>query len=270
MEEQVGELSAYVEIAKKRCAEGMLRAQNKRNNRKPPYHGLLVLLIVLAHGIARAQTIEHKEAILIDVSGSIGRAGPSDLFREYLTSTRKLLLSEPQKSRVWVSSISSESFGGVREVAKGWTPGAGPAFSDELNLARRQIVSMFEKNSSGMSTASAGTDIIGGLFRMKALFESGSASQFSKTIFIFSDMVNETKEFQMPAILPGGPEKMLEQAKANGLLVPLKGYKIYVYGASPNGLTPQGWLIVKNFWTMYFAAAGAELVTYSAECDVER
>ena len=59
-------------------------------------------------------------------------------------------------------------------------------------------------------------------------------------------------------------------AKANGLLVPLKGYKIYVYGASPNGLTPQGWLIVKNFWTMYFAAAGAELVTYSAECDVER
>ena len=69
---------------------------------------------------------------------------------------------------------------------------------------------------------------------------------------------------------PGGPEKMLEQAKANGLLVPLKGYKIYVYGTSPNGLTPQGWLIVKNFWTMYFATAGAELVTYSAECDVER
>jgi hypothetical protein len=276
LEENVSQLHAYIEIAKKRCAEGILRAQNTRNNRKPPYHGTfaLLLFIVLAGGIARAQAVAHEEGILIDVSGSIGRAGgTSELFREYLTATRKLLLSEPAKSRVWVSSISSESFGGVREVVKGWTPESRPAFQDELNLARRQIASRFEKNSSGMSAASAGTDIFGGLWRMKALFESGSASGdngVSKTIFIFSDMVNETKEFQMPAILPSGPEKMLEQAKANGLLVPLKGYRIYIYGASPNALTPQGWLTVKNFWTMYFAAAGAELVSYSAEYDVQR
>jgi hypothetical protein len=276
LEENVSQLHAYIEIAKKRCAEGILRAQNTRNNRKPPYHGTfaLLLFIVLAGGIARAQAVAHEEGILIDVSGSIGRAGgTSELFREYLTSTRKLLLSEPAKSRVWVSSISSESFGGVREVVKGWTPEARGIFTDDLDRARHQVATSFAKNVSGMSAASAGTDIFGGLWRMKTLFESGSASGdsgVSKTIFIFSDMVNETKEFQIPAILPSGPEKMLEQARANGLLVPLKGYQIYIYGASPNGLTPQGWLTVKNFWTMYFEAAGAELVSYSAECDVQR
>jgi hypothetical protein len=74
----------------------------------------------------------------------------------------------------------------------------------------------------------------------------------------------------MPSLLPTGPEQMLERAKANGLIVPLAGYKIYVYGATPNGLSPQAWLAVKAFWTMYFAAAGAELVSYSAECDVQR
>lgn len=275
LEENVSQLHAYIEIAKKRCAEGILRAQNKRNNRKPPYHGTfaLLLFVALASGMAHAQGVAHEEGILIDVSGSIGRAGASELFREYLTATRKLLLSEPAKSRVWVSSISSESFGGVREVVKGWTPEARGIFTDDLDRARHQLATSFAKNASGMSAASAGTDIFGGLWRMKTLFESGSASEgsgVSKTIFIFSDMVNETKEFQIPAILPSGPEKMLEQARANGLLVPLKGYRIYIYGASPNGLTPQGWLTVKNFWTMYFAAAGAELVSYSAECDVQR
>jgi hypothetical protein len=277
LEEKMSELNAFIEIAQKLCAAGILRARNVQRNRKPPYHGALAILlslVFLSGGTAHAQAIDHYEGILIDVSGSIGKRGAAnDLFREYLTSTRKLLLGEPAKTRVWVSSISSDSFGGVREVVKGWTPEARGVFTDELNRARRELASSFEKNSSGMSAAAAGTDIFGGLWHLKALFESSSASGdrgASKTIFIFSDMVNETAEFQMPAILAMGPEKMLEQAKANELLVPLKGYKIHIYGASPRGLTPQAWLIVKNFWTMYFAAAGAELVTYSAECDVRR
>lgn len=50
----------------------------------------------------------------------------------------------------------------------------------------------------------------------------------------------------------------------------MNGYKIYIYGALPNGLTPQVWPTVKKFWTMYFSAAGAELVLYSAGCDLQR
>jgi len=63
---------------------------------------------------------------------------------------------------------------------------------------------------------------------------------------------------------------MLERAKANGLLIPLNGNKIYVYGASTSGLTPEIWATLKKFWTLYFKAAGAELTAYSAECDLER
>ena len=50
----------------------------------------------------------------------------------------------------------------------------------------------------------------------------------------------------------------------------MNGYKIYISGASPSGLTPQAWNTAKNFWTAYFAAAEAELVTYSAECELRR
>jgi hypothetical protein len=83
-------------------------------------------------------------------------------------------------------------------------------------------------------------------------------------------MMNESAAFEMPSLLPLGPERMLERAKANRLIVPMNGYKVYVYGATPNGLSPEAWLTIKRFWTMYFQAAGAELVTYSAECQVQR
>ncbi|SRR5258708_23696990 len=125
-----------------------------------------------------------------------------------------------------------------------------------------------------MSPEAQGTDIIGGLWHLKTLFESNPKSDtsdvVSKTIWIFSDMMNETKDFPMPALLEMGPEQMLERAKANGLLVPLNGYKVYIYGASPSGLTPQAWVSIKNFWTMYFSAVGAELDLYSAECSPQR
>jgi hypothetical protein len=278
LEGRVDELVASVEIAKKRCMAGILRAQNGRNKRRIPYHQVLTVLILfvffVSGRISVAQTVERYEGILIDTSGSISKGGTNDLFHEYLVSTKKLLLTEPANSRVWVSSISNDSFGGVQEVLKGWTPDAHGVFTDDLNRARHDLASSFEVKSSGMSPVASGTDIIGGLWHLKALFESAPGSDTShvlpKTIWIFSDMMNETKDFPMPTLIALGPEQMLERAKANGLVVPLNGYKIHIYGASPSGLTPQVWITIKKFWTMYFAAAGAELVSYSAECALQR
>jgi len=125
-----------------------------------------------------AQTIQRYEAILIDTSGSIAKRGASsDLFPEYLFSTKKLLLTEPANSRVWVSIISTDSFGGVQEILKGWTPDARGVFTDDLNRARHQLASGFEAKSSGMSPVAAGTDIFGGLWHLKALFV-GSEGQY--------------------------------------------------------------------------------------------
>jgi hypothetical protein len=83
-------------------------------------------------------------------------------------------------------------------------------------------------------------------------------------------MMNETQEFSMPELIDMGPESMLERAKANSLLVPLNGYRVHVLGASPSGLSPQSWTILERFWTIYFSAAGADLRSYSVDCDVRR
>ena len=277
LRERIAQLLASLEIAKKLCMAGILRAQNVRAKRRPPYHQALtvVLLIVLFSTHASAQNIERYEGILIDTSGSISRGGTAtELFHEYLISTKKLLLTEPANTRVWVSSISTDSFGGVHEILKGWTPEAHGIFTDDLNRARRELASNFETKSSGMAPVSSGTDIFGGLWHLNAIFESGPKADTShvasKTIWIFSDMMNETKDFPMPALIELGPEKMLDRAKANGLIVSLNGYKVYVLGTSSGGLTPQQWFRVREFWTRYFLAAGAELVAYSTECNPQR
>ncbi len=83
-------------------------------------------------------------------------------------------------------------------------------------------------------------------------------------------MMNESANLNMPALLPAGPETMVERTKANDLMVPLTGYRVYVIGASPAGLSPQTWNAIRTFWALYFREAGAKLVSYSAECSVER
>jgi hypothetical protein len=83
-------------------------------------------------------------------------------------------------------------------------------------------------------------------------------------------MMNETRAFPMPELLSEGAEQMLHRAKANGLVVPLRGYEIHVQGASPRGLSPQQWVTMRQFWTLYFSAGGASLVSYSAQCGMTR
>jgi hypothetical protein len=277
LEQRSNELLSSIEIAKKQCMAGILRGKHTQTKKCVPYHQALPVVLVvlmLASSHVFAQTINRHEGILIDVSGSIGTGGTNnELFSEYLFAVKKLLLTEPPKSRVWVSVITTESFGSVRSLVKGWTPDSQGIFTDDLNRARHQLAATFETKSTGLSPTAAGTDIFGGLWQLKALLESGSKSNsqnVSKTIWIFSDMMNESASFNMPALLSGGPEKMFEEAKANALIVPLAGYRVYVVGASPAGLRPQTWNGVRTFWTLYFREARAELVTYSAECSVER
>jgi hypothetical protein len=280
LKERISEIGSSIEIAQKRCMAGILRAQNVRRKRNIAYHRALGVvafsLVALASARdAHAQTIERYEGILIDTSGSIAKGKANNgLFHEYLSSTQQLLLTEPANSRVWVSKIASDSFGGVVEVVSGWTPYARGVFIDDLTRARRQLAARFEDKSGGIVPVSAGTDIFGGLWHNKALFDSAPKSDSNSTvlmsIWIFSDMMNETREFSMPELVDTTPEQMLERAKANRLIVPLRGYKIHVFGASMRNLTPKQWETVRAFWVRYFSAAGAEVVSYSAECDLRR
>ena len=277
-EEESG-LLARPEIAKKHCIAGILRAESDQNRRhRPPYHrtAAMILMIILFVAVPSwAQTIEHYEVILIDTSASISRGGKSTkLFQEYLLAVRKLLETEPPNTRVWVLAIGTDSFGGTEEILNGWTPESHGVFNDDLDHARHQLVTIFDKKSADLTPTASGTDIFGALWRIKAIFEpdptTNSQRAVSKEIWIFSDMMNETEEFPMPKVVDLGQKQLLERAQSAGVIVPLIGYRVYVYGASTSGRIPQTWMTLRQFWTEYFSTAGAELVTYSSDHGVQR
>lgn len=275
IEAGIAEVLANIEIAKKQCMAGIRRAEIIKKRRHTPYHKViagLILLTVAVPSTLHSQTTERYEAILIDTSRSIARGRANkDLFQEYLHSAKRLLATEPPNTRVWVSAIGTDSFGGVSEILKGFTPDARGIFTDDLNRARQQLAVSFETKSSILSASESGTDIFGALWRVKAGFGSGEdhrpSDHSSRDIWIFSDMMNETKEFPMPRLLELGAERMLDRAKGNNLIVPLTAYKIHIVGASPMGLTPQQWITLRRFWKIYFATASGDLVSYSSDCD---
>jgi hypothetical protein len=175
-----------------------------------------------------------------------------------LQGAKQLLETEPGGSRVVVSVITTDSFGSVREILKGWTPEAHGVFNDDLVAARHQLAASFMQKSANMTPISSGADIIGAVWHIKTIMQSDNRNNdASREIWILSDMMNETATLPMPAMMALGPAKMLEQAKANGLLVDLKGYTVHVWGASMRGLSPQA----------YFRSAEAELVSYSPEIE---
>ncbi len=275
IEEQVTERYSRIEIAKKQCMAGIRRAQTLMSKRHVPYYKVLAILVLFTAvhvPLFHAQSVEHVEGILIDTSGSISRGGTTgDLFKQFLHSTKYLLATELPSSHIWVSSIASDSFGGVNDITDGWTPPSRGIFTADVDRARQQLATSFEGKSGALTATAPGTDIFGGLWHLKAMIESVRTDRVpTRTLWIFSDMMNETPEFPMPKLLEIGPERMIERAKVGGFLVPLPHYTIYVYGASTRGLTPRSWLTIKRFWELYFAAAGAHLLTYSPGCDAIR
>jgi hypothetical protein len=120
----------------------------------PPYYkGLLAFALFATSFVptARSQTVQYQDGILIDVSGSISRGGSEgNLFHEYLRATKTLLANEPPNSRVWVSTITNNSFGGVHEIVRGWTPNVHGVFMDDLHRALRQLATDFEAKSASL------------------------------------------------------------------------------------------------------------------------
>jgi hypothetical protein len=268
-------LKAQIEIAMRDFTKGVMPGRQKYQRRQhPPYFRAksVVLLFLLAPLAVHAQSdVKRLEGILLDVSGSVAKkTGTSQLHRELFSGAKNLLQTEPPQSRVWLFLISTESFGSVQALLRGWTPAAPGVFQDTLNRARGQLVAALEAKSTGLSPVAAGTDIIGGLWRVKAAFESTDSKRIVNEVFILSDMMNESQEFPMPALVATGSARMIEYAEQHGLIVPMNGYRIHVYGATTMGMSPQTWNIVKEFWQRYFQKAGAQLVLYSSETVVER
>src|SRR5579871_589467 len=206
LEERLTELHSAIEAAKTQCMAGVRRAQDIRSKRRTPFHKALIipLIVVALHGFpSYSQIVGREEGQLIDTSLSMGKGEANQyLFRECVASAKMLLASETPNTRVWVSIIASDSFGGVPDILTGWTPDVHGVFSDDLKQARRQLTERFEAKTATLAPTAPNTDIFGSLWRMKVFFESvPAAPRIKMTLWVFSDMMNDTPGFRMMEML---------------------------------------------------------------------
>ena len=271
---QTDRLNALVATAERECAAGLLLGH--RFGRPAPVKPLfkilpLILLAVLPAREASAQTnIKREEAILLDLSRSVGSDGGSATFREFLLSTRRLLETEPPNSRVYVLTIGADSFGGsLPVIVKGWTPSeGGGVFDDGLRKARQQLVSAFQAKGADLKPTARATDLTGGLWRAKTLLESDGPN-LPKDVYVLSDS-RQTASFDVLELLSVGSARALDQVQSQGQLVPLPDFNVRIFGIGTAGLTPQMWNGLKAFWTEYFRRAGSRLLVFSAEPSARR
>lgn len=110
-----------------------------------------------------------------------------------------------KRSRCTISIIASDSFSGPTEIVRGWTPTSHGVFTDNLDRTRRQLATNFESKSASLAAGAEWTDSIGGHWHLKILFDAAEtearSDTHSRTIWIFSDMMNQTPDFDIVRML---------------------------------------------------------------------
>lgn len=110
-----------------------------------------------------------------------------------------------KRSRCPISIIASDSFSGPTEIVRGWTPTSHGVFTDNLDRTRRQLATNFESKSASLAAGAEWTDSIGGHWHLKILFDAAEtearSDTHSRTIWIFSDMMNQTPDFDIVRML---------------------------------------------------------------------
>jgi hypothetical protein len=89
-----------------------------------------------------------------------------------------------------------------------------------------------------------------------------AAGVVSTELVIFSDMLQDTKEF---AIRQRGvsTSEAMRKLKANQLIAGLSQVDVYALGVNESSARTKDWISTREFWRGYVAAAGGMLCEYS-------
>ncbi|MHB8841860.1 MAG: hypothetical protein ACYC56_08765, partial [Candidatus Aquicultor sp.] len=108
-----------------------------------------------------------------------------------------------------------------------------------------------------MSEKSPSTDILSAMYLAERVFNNHRENQ--KTLIIFSDMYHQSTDynFMEKPLVPERIDEIISAEENNRGLPSLNGVKVYVVGARSN--SSRKFLLVRNFWILYFEQCGARL-----------
>src|SRR5207249_4878319 len=107
----------------------------------------------------------------------------------------------------------------------------------------------------------SGSDVFGALAR--AALECDSPGRPWRLV-IFSDMrqVGRGVDLEHPGVVPA---RLMAQVRSQGLVPQLRGVAVWALGVHTMEIDERQWQSLREFWTEYFRAAGAELKAFSPD-----
>ena len=228
-----------------------------------------LLLITLSLGIlAHGQTYAGDRTdlvILLDLSQSVAVKGQGSKaeFDKNVASITSILAALPAGAKVTVIGITDDSFATPYIILSGELSGDEGYFKERLAKGRATLTHVWQERSAPLAPYCAKTDILRALLVVSEEFHA-SPSGRRKVLVVLSDMRQATRALNLehPSVVQ--TPAAMHQVANDRLLADLHGVEVYAEGVDGAGESVGYWQSLHDFWTAYFAQAGATVARYSA------
>jgi hypothetical protein len=212
---------------------------------------------------ARAQK-PLELVILIDLRQSVRANGPDHRseFQKNVAAVSEVLRHVPAGAHITVVGITDDSFAQPYFLLSATVTGDTGYFGEKIDAARQRLANAWKKRSREMTPSFPGTDLLGAFLIASQVFAKAGPGKHDELV-VFSDMWQETREFDFARTRERCKAELITQVKSRRLVVNLRDADVYVLGVDSAGRTKSDWLCARQFWTAYFAEAGAALRDYS-------
>jgi hypothetical protein len=219
---------------------------------------------IFAHGEERAGN-RLNVVVLLDLSKSEAVQGHDSRaeFAKNVQSVSNTMAALPAGSKVSVIGITDDSFATPYIILSAELAGDEGYFKERLANGRAALVRAWQTRSAGLAPSYAQTDILGALLVASEVFHE-STDDRRKVIVVLSDMKQATHALNLERRSTVQTTTAMQQVTNGKLLADLHGVDVYAEGVDGAGESVRYWQSLHDFWTAYFARAGATLTGYSA------
>ena len=168
----------------------------------------------------------------------------------------------PAGAHVTVLGITDDSFAQPYFLLSATVTSEAGYFGEKLAWGRQRLETSWKTRSRDLAPSFAGTDLFGAFLVASQIFQ-GAGPGRRDVLVVFSDMWQETREFNFGRMTKVCAPETMEQVRAQMLLANLRDADVEVLGTDSPGRTKAGWECVRDFWMKYLAEAGAKSREYS-------
>lgn len=144
-----------------------------------------------------------------------------------------------------------------------------PVYASPLLSQRRATASAALEQVLGTPPGAPGSDLFSAMALATRVFERPGGGSRQRLLIVCSDMLQSTNayDFYSQPLDDAQSQRIIDELRGSGQLPDLGGVSVWVVGAGRDSVFEiasernQG---IERFFRLYFAAAGARLVTYSS------